>query len=240
MRCKFSLLRKSSAEKCAVGGNRPCAVFKLAEIFGIELGAQAGNLVIEIGLKLGSYVQQSALDKAKDDGGRKLLPLDIGVVKLVRRGRVVGPNFDSAVEFGIGGAEEASSGYGSQQLRGLLERIDQEGAAAVDVGAPYLEGDNRRSQAQIDAQRIDVHLNGGVGDKEAALVPPHRGLAHSCGKPVPPRGSDLDRDAGSKRDSEAAGASVAYNGIGLSVAKGCAGAKEGEERQLRNREGRNG
>ncbi len=114
-------------------------------------------------------------------------------------------------------------------LRGLLERIDEKRAAAVGIGALHLEGHNRRSQAQIDAQRVDVHLSGCVGDHEAALVPPNRGLAHSGGKPVPPRGSDFDRDTGSKGDSEATGAAAANHRIGLSMAKGCGGAREGEE-----------
>ena len=124
-------------------------------------------------------------------------------------------------------------------FRGFLERVDQECAAAVGIGALHLEGNNRCSQAQIDAQRIDVHLSSRVGDDEAALVPGNRGLTHSRGKPVPPRGSHLDRDACSKRDSETTGAAAAYNGIGLSMAKGCAGAKEREECQLRNERGRN-
>src|SRR5579862_894778 len=100
-------------------GRRQLAVaaFEIAEFLRIQFGARLGYFLVKIGWELGADVQQLAVGEAQNDGRGKVQLSDVEVLETIHRGGIVRPDFDAAIEVGIGSAEGIRAGNGAQQTR---------------------------------------------------------------------------------------------------------------------------
>ena len=216
-------------------GQDPVRAPEIGQVGGVKAATHIGDLAIVVGLEVGADIEQALFLKAENHGGGKIEVRRGYLFKPVNSFGVVGPDLDVVFEICVGGAIAGAAGHGAQEGGRALERVDPIFALRIPFGVSHLEGDDRRSESQVGAEKIDGDLGGLRGGLQFLRIPIEPGLACMDGEGAVLHWLNADGDSGEESGEVGTVAAVAGDVRRLGKARDGYGTEDCRQREEHTR-----